>query len=136
MNSRYLFFVIALLVGILMVWITVDSFTQPGIKDLKMNYTETAFYRNENNTGPVIRIYAVVASDTLWNDMQAYGNFMPHTKYGNTKVFFFSNKSQAPLVLDVKNPYFDPVLNTSCIAMYEKSAMGEVVFTRFPFQNE
>src|SRR5690606_36739645 len=96
MKSKYIFYGIAVIVMVLVFWIGADTFTQPGIADLQGTYTEVSTYRNENNTGPVVRIYAVYAADTLWEDMEAYGNFMPHTKYGNTKVFFFSDPSHTP----------------------------------------
>ena len=84
MKTKYLIGVLILFVIVVMIWIGFDTFTQPGVSDLDGQYTEVAHYRNENNTGPVIRIFAVYTPDSLWADMEAYGNFMPHTKYGNT----------------------------------------------------
>lgn len=134
MKSKNIIYVIVVLVIIMIVWILGDTFTQPGIADLEGDYKEVATYRNENNTGPVVRIYAVYAADTLWEDMEAYGNFMPHTKYGNTKVFFFSDPAQTPPEVFPDPPYFDQKYQEHCVAQYEKSAMGETNFLRFPFQ--
>jgi hypothetical protein len=134
MKSKNIIYGIIGLVVIMIVWILGDTFSQPGIADLEGDYKEMATYRNENNTGPVVRIYAVYAADTLWKDMEAYSNFMPHTKYGNTKVFFFSDPSQTPAEVFPEPPYFDQKYQAYCIAQYEKSAMGETNFLRFPFQ--
>jgi hypothetical protein len=135
MNAKSVFYLIGILVAALMVWIVIDTVSQPGEEGLQQQYEELGFYRNENNTGPVIRVYSVYASDTLWADMQAYGDLKPHTKYGNTKVFFFQDKNMAPKILQGTEPYFDQTKHTNCLAQYEKTAMGEVRFTKFPFNN-
>ncbi|MEX2594748.1 MAG: hypothetical protein WD426_18420 [Anditalea sp.] len=134
MKTQYLIYGIIIAVIFIIVWIGMDTFTQPGISDLKGTYSEAAFYRNENNTGPVTRIYTVYAADTLWEDMEAYGNFMPHTKYGNTKVFFFSDLEQTPKEIVPEVPHFDAEYESYCIGKYEKSAMGEVSVIKFPFR--
>lgn len=135
MNAKSVFYLLAILVAAIMVWIVVDTVSQPGEEGLMQRYEETGFYRNENNTGPVIRVYAVYASDTLWADMQAFGDLKPHTKYGNTTVFFFADKKEAPEMLQGTEPYFDQAKQAFCLAKYEKTAMGEVRFTKFPFNN-
>lgn len=134
MSTRYVFYALILVVAALMVWIISDTVTQPGISDLEGEFEELAFYRNENNTGPIVRIYAVYASDTLWDQMRAYGEFMPHTKYGNTKVYFFSSKENAPKTLRSDEPNFDEGYNTYCTGFYEKSAMGQERFVKYPFK--
>lgn len=134
MKSQYLIYGITLIVLVLIIWIGMDTFSQPGISDLKGTYSERATYRNENNTGPIIRIYAVYAADTLWEDMKAYGNYMPHTKYGNTKVFFFSDPSQTPEKLNPDSPHFGEAYRNYCIGKYEKSSMGETSMTKYPFR--
>ena len=126
---KYLFLSI-LIVGI--AWMLKDSFTQPGVKDLKGNFSETAFYRNENNTGPVIRIYSVSVSDSFYDEMIEYGNLMPHTKYGTSKVYFFNNKLPTPHKLTGDEPHFDPKFNSNCIAMYEKNGMSQVSLIKKP----
>ena len=128
MARSKLFYFIALLVIGLTLYIVWDSLTQPGIGDLKGSYEEVAFYRNENNTGPIIRIYAVTVSDTLWTEMEKYGAFMPHSKYGNTKVYFFHKQHDYPLEVVPGDENFDPQYMDDCLAIYEKDAMGKESF--------
>jgi hypothetical protein len=134
MSTRYVFYALIIVVAALLVWIISDTFTQSGISDLEGEYEELAFYRNENNTGPIVRIYAVYASDTLWDQMKSYGEFMPHTKYGNTKVYFFNSKENTPTTLRPDEPNFDGVYNSYCIGFYEKSSMGQERFVKYPFK--
>jgi hypothetical protein len=134
MSNRFLFYALILAVVLIVFWIIGDMLSQPSVGDLEGEFVETAFYRNENNTGPVLRIYAVYTPDTLWNEMKAYAEFMPHTKYGNTKVFFFNELSHSPSKLSPEAPYFDTELKKHCIGFYEKSAMGQERFVRFPFR--
>ena len=134
MKNKSIIYGIVLVVMAMVVWIGMDTFTQPGIGDLKGTYSEISTYRNENNTGPVLRIYAVYTADTLWEDMEAYGNFMPHTKYGNTKVFFFSDINHTPKEVVPDAPHFDAQYGRYCIGKYEKTAMGEVGLVKFPFK--
>lgn len=133
MSSKYIFYLLAAAVFVLVIWIMKETFTQPSANDLPTAFEETAFYRNENNTGPVIRVYAVVAADTAWQDLEAYAKMMPHTKYGNTKVFFFIDKGKSPGMVMPKEPYFDNSLQQYCVARYEKSAMGTETFSRYPY---
>ncbi|WP_162342971.1 hypothetical protein [Cyclobacterium salsum] len=133
MKTNYWFYLIAGFVGILVLLMLVDSFTQPGVQDLKGDYQELAQYRNENNTGPVIRVFAVYSDEQLWDDMQSYGDYMPHTKYGNTRVFFFDRPLEE-LRLFPESPYFDEKWQSYCVASYEKTAMGQVKWQRYPFQ--
>lgn len=134
MASRKLFYGLLLAVAVLVAWIMVDSLSQPGIGDLQGEFSEVAFYRNENNTGPIIRIFAVHSPDSLWEEMEKYGNYMPHTKYGNTKVFFFKDLDKIPAELFPESPYFEQTLAPNCIAYYEKTAMGQVRFIKYPFK--
>lgn len=120
----------SLLAGVIMTW---HALSQPGIKDLKGNFKEAALYRNENNTGPVTRIYAVSVKDTLWEEMLQYGEFMPHTKYGTTRVYFFQEGSPIPNQLQPGTENFPSHYQAYCLAMYEKSAMGGVRLLRNPF---
>ena len=110
------------------------TFTQSGIEDLKGGFVEVAQYRNENNTGPVQRIYAVKVTDTTGAQLVDYGNLMPHNKYGNTKVYFFLNGSEVPSTLSPGDVNFDLKYNSSCFALYEKSAMGNFGLVKNPFK--
>jgi hypothetical protein len=138
MRGNYLFYAIGIVVLLLVGWMLTESFTQPGVDALSGEYIELGKYRNENNTGPVQRIYAVSAKERIWEEMKAYGDFMPHTKYGRTQVYFFDAGSVDPnqtLTLQPDAPIFSEEMQGKCIAKYEKSPMGEVSFIKFPFQS-
>lgn len=110
-----------------------DSLSQPNTSTLKGNFREIAMYRNPNNTGPVTRIYAVTVEDTLWNEMDLYGQMMPYTKYGTTTVFFFAAGKPAPEVIRPEAPYFDASFEVNCLARYHKDAMASETLAKFPF---
>ncbi len=109
-----------------------DIFDQPGIGDMKAGFKEIAKFRNANNTGPIQRIYVVTVEDSIWKELEDYGNMMPHTKYGNTKVYFFMAGTDVPTQLEPGDVNFNPSFNTRCIALYEKSAMSQVAFNKHP----
>jgi hypothetical protein len=121
---------LALLLG----WFVFDSLSQPGVGDLPGNFEEIATYRNENNTGPIVRVYAVTVADTLWHTMRQYGDFMPHTKYGNTKVYFFRQGQPVPKTVQPGGVNFDAEFNQYCLAKYEKEVLGNVTFQRYPLR--
>lgn len=123
---------ITLVVLFLVGWMLKDTFTQSGIEDLRGGFTEVAKYRNENNTGPVQRIYAVTVKDTTLAQLKEYGDLMPHTKYGNTKVYYFLAGNAVPGQLFPGDVNFDEKFNPSCYALYEKSAMGNVGLIKNP----
>lgn len=133
MKGKKLYPVIGLIVGIIVIFIMWNSFSGPGVQDLKGDFKRVAFYKNENNTGPVERIYAVTVTDTLWDEMEKYGAFMPHTKYGNTKVYFFPEQSPVPDQLYAGKDNFEEGFKKFCIGKYEKDAMGNVSFLKKPF---
>ncbi|MGA0560688.1 hypothetical protein ACO2Q8_28745 [Larkinella sp. VNQ87] len=133
-SKRVKYLLIGLVVA-LIDYIIYDAGSEPGIDDLKGQYKEVALFRNENNTGPIIRIYAVTVSDTTrWEDMQKYGDLMLYTKYGTTKVFFFPEGKPVPTELSPRRPHFDAKFEPYCLAMYEKDAMSQVTFQRKPFE--
>lgn len=130
-NSKIIFIIlIVALIG----WLVKDTFTQSGIEDLKGGFTEIASYRNENNTGPVQRIYAVTVKDTVGAKLIDYGNLMPHNKYGNTKVYYFLEGAINPTSLMPGDVNFEVKYNSSCFALYEKSAMGNYGLVSNPFK--
>ena len=131
-NRKYI--LIAITAAIIM-YIVYESLSQPAGKDLKGNFKELAFYRNEQNTGPVLRIYVVSVSDTLWKEMEVYGDYMPHNKYGNTKVYYFLEQKPAPGSLSPEDGSFDKQYHKNCIAKYEKGAMSQTVLVKYPFRN-
>jgi len=118
----------------LVLWFIYDALSIPGVDDLQGDFKEVAMYRNENNTGPVTRIYVVSTSDTLWQEMQAYGELMPHTKYGNTKVYFFLNNKPIPSQAYPGSTNFPAQFQDFAVGRYEKDAMGQVSFVRYPFR--
>lgn len=130
MKIKYL---LGLGVGALLLWFMADALSQPSPQDLPGDFQEVAMFRNENNTGPVVRIYAVTVGDTSrWQEMQQYGALMPYTKYGSTKVFFFAKSGPSPTQLQLKTPHFAPALNRNCLASYEKDVMSKVTFVKHP----
>ncbi|WP_431012686.1 hypothetical protein, partial [Rahnella sp. PAMC25617] len=60
--------------------------------------------------------------------MREYGDAMPHTKYGRTVVFFFSDEVDLEIDLSLKAPYFIESLQPHVLATYQKSPMGDVSF--------
>jgi hypothetical protein len=134
-RNKYIFSML-LVVGIS--WMIADSFLQPGIKDLDGDFKELAFIRNEQNTGPVVRIYAVSVKDTVWGAMEAYGNYMPHTKYGVTRVYFSLNNNPLPgkADLSIEGDNLDEKYKSFCIGRYEKNIMSKALLTRYPFNSQ
>lgn len=124
-----------IIAAIALLWMLKDSFTQPGETDLKGNFKELTFARNEQNTGPVFRVYSVNVDDTLWNEMEDYGNLKPHTKYGNTRVYYFIKGTPTPDKLSTEGDNIQEQYKRYCIARYEKNAMGQTFLSRYPFSN-
>ncbi|NCD69732.1 hypothetical protein [Mucilaginibacter agri] len=131
-NSVILWVVVGVAAA-LVLWIFLS---QPGTADLKGNFKEIAFTRNEQNTGPVVRVYAVTLSDTLWKEMTDYGNFMPYNKYGNTKVYFFLNNKPYPKEVTIGDINFDSSFNKYCIGLYQKDVMSQVSLKKMPFRGQ
>lgn len=121
---------IVLLIGCI---ITINLINQPGVKDLKGGFEERAFIRNEQNDGPVVRIYIVTVQGEYWEQMIDYGNYMPHTKYGTTKVFFF-NAEKYPLEIELTEPHFRDEFEQYCLGVYEKDGMSQVHLRKYPFR--
>ncbi|MFC6101007.1 hypothetical protein [Olivibacter domesticus] len=117
-------------IGILLVLLFIfkDVFFLPNVESLKGEFHEVTFVRNEQNTGPVIRLYVVSVGKKEDAQFEAYGNFMPHTKYGITTVFFFDKKSPIPRTISENEPYFNTV-DFKPIAKYEKNPMGNTSLT-------
>ncbi len=119
-----------LVLGIVM-W---NSFSQDGVGDLRGGFEEVASYRNENNTGPIQRVYIVSVEDTLWSEMRQYGDYMLHSKLGNTKVYFFHKDAEIPTTAVRGDVNFSTAFNENCLAKYEKNASGLVRFDRYPLR--
>lgn len=112
-------------VGILLYQIINSTLSQPGLERFEGKYEEMDFYRNENNTGPVLRVYAVrvLDEDPTW--MKEFAEAQPHTKYGRTLVFFFSEKLRQPVKLSPTEPHFPAQFQAYLLAEFEKTPMGE-----------
>lgn len=134
MSSKSTKYTLLAVAAALVIWFIYDSFSLPSVDDLKGDFKEVAFYRNENNTGPIVRIYAVTVADTLWEEMQAYGDYMPHTKYGNTKVYFFLESQPVPEQVQPGQENFEQQYQQYNVARYEKDAMGQVSFMKYPYR--
>lgn len=128
-TNIFLGIVVLVLVG----WMLKGTFFQPGINDLKGNFKEVTHYRNDNNTGPIQYVFIVTVKDTAGAEMEKFGNFKPHHKGGNTKVYFFKEGTPTPAQAFAGKQNFDPAYNKTCIALYEKSAMGNTSFVKKPF---
>ncbi|WP_425635797.1 hypothetical protein ACPUEN_10265 [Algoriphagus yeomjeoni] len=128
-SSKIIFWIITLIVIGLVVYISMASLSQPGMERFDGKYKELSTFRNENNTGPVVRIYAVKALDSSKEWMREYGDAMPHTKYGRTVVFFFNDGIDQEIKLSPTDPYFTQGMQPYVIATYQKSPMGDVSFT-------
>ncbi|MEB2786328.1 hypothetical protein [Algoriphagus persicinus] len=128
-SSKIIFWIISLIVAGLVVYIFMESLSQPGIERFEGKFKELSSYRNENNTGPVVRVYAIQALDSSKEWMHGYGDAMPHTKYGRTVVFFFSSDIDQQINLSPTDPYFTEDMQPYVIATYQKSPMGDVSFT-------
>jgi len=128
-RNRIVFYFIAGIVVLLTAWIIQSSLSQPGEERFSGKFEELAFYRNENNTGPVIRIFAVKAADSDLSLMKEFGESRPHTKYGKTLVFFFSPELKEKVMLSPKEPYFPQEFQPYLLAQFERTPMGEVRFS-------
>jgi hypothetical protein len=133
MLNKKMKYILAAIFTLLIAYILYDSFSQPTTADLKGNFKETAVYRNENNTGPIVRVYAVSVAGSPWEEMQQYGDMMPYTKYGSTKVYFFDETKPAPTTVTPGSINFNAEFNSNCLAVYEKDPSGQVSFRRAPF---
>lgn len=113
-----------------MAWIIQASFSQPGMERFEGKFEELGFYRNENNTGPVLRIFAVRTLDANPSLMKEFGEAQPHTKYGRTLVFYFSPELKEKVTLSPQKPYFPAEFGPYLLAQFERTPMGEVQFSQ------
>ena len=97
---------------------------------IKGNFKEVAFNRNQNNTGPVLRVYAVSVQYPAIAQFKEYGDAMPHTRMGNTTIYFFDSKTPIPKELDfsLDKPSFDRN-KFQPIFIYERNGANHVKTT-------
>ncbi|WP_395625638.1 hypothetical protein [Daejeonella sp.] len=129
-NKLYLF-IISIVIIAAMLW---SALSTPGVKDLNGNLRETAFLRNEQNTGPIVRIYAVTMDEENWESMEKYGNYMPHNKYGTTRVYFFLSDNPFRGKLQIEDQNIEKTYQKQCIALYEKDGMSQTSLVKYPFR--
>lgn len=131
MKLKWVFWAV---LAFLIVLMLLKAFDQPGVKDLSSGFEEVTVYRNENNTGPVIRWYVVTTNDPdNTEEMKTFGRLMPYTKFGETKVFFFDSQQPFPEAIQYDAPHFPKHLQPYCLAVYEKSFQGERLVQK-PYQ--
>jgi len=116
---------------IVMLWYT---FSQPGLNDFISNFEEVDLYRNQNNTGPVERVYIITTTDSIWNEMKRYAGLMPYSKLGTTSVYFFHKDNPYPKQAQSGKVNFDTKYEQYCLARYQKNSFGATSFTMFPFK--
>jgi len=134
MRNKKINIFLIVLVLFLVAWMLKGTFFQPGAGDLKAGFKQIAEYRNENNTGPIQYVFSATLKDTIWSEMETYGNYKPHHKGGTTKVYYFMVGTAVPTDLTPGDVNFDSSFNKSCVALYEKSAVGNVIITKHPFK--
>lgn len=123
---------IGLILGIVLFLVAIDLLLQ-GQANFETNFVEVLSYRNPNNTGPVHRIYVVSASEENWGEMQQYGSRSPHSKYGMTTLYFFLENDPMPTEINTVPPHLEARFEQHCLARYQKQAMGQESFERYPF---
>lgn len=85
-----------------------EAFNQPSIEDLKGDFEEVAFVRNEQNKGGIIRVYAVSVGDMANADYDACADLFPTNDYGSiTKIYFFDKSKPYPTDLTIEPPHYD-----------------------------
>ena len=127
-RNKVLQYAIGIVIGIVIYQIINASLSQPGLEQWKEKYEQIGYYRNENNTGPVVRVMAIKVSDQDASWMEEFADAQPHSKYGRTHVFFFSSEVSGKIELSPTAPFFSAEYQPYLLAEYEKSPMGESQF--------
>ena len=123
-----LIILLGITVLIVLAVIVTESFSEQGIAAYQDQFEEVGYYRNENNTGPVLRIYAYQTQVEDIEVLKSFADLLPHTKYGRTLVFFMHKSVKAPVVLSPESPHFPASISPSIFAKYEKTPMKEQQF--------
>lgn len=126
---------IGLILGIVLLLVARDLLLQ-GQASFETNFVEILSYRNPNNTGPVHRIYVVSVSEENWDEMLQYGSRSPHSKYGMTTLYFFHKNDPLPTKINPIDPHFEANFEQHCLARYQKQAMGQETFEKYPFEEK
>ncbi len=128
MKLNHKLYLAATAVLVLIIW---NANSQPGVGDLQGGFEEVTMYRNENNTGPIVRVYIVSVADVENAEMRAYGDYMLHTKFGNTKVYYFEKGASIPSNIKGGDSNFESKFDQFVLAKYEKNASGLISFNRY-----
>jgi hypothetical protein len=118
-------FLVGITVVVVLFLIVKESFSGTGTEAYQEQFVELGYYRNENNTGPVLRLYAYRALTADPAVMKEFADLLPHTKYGRTLVFFFDDAVIDSVTLSPKAPHISTILAPQLLATYEKTPMGE-----------
>lgn len=108
-------------------------FTSENINSLEGNFKELAFERNENNTGPIQRVYAFSVDDTLWSEMKKHADLLPHTKYGSTEVYYFLDHEISEKKIELSLKGLNAESQKFCIARAQKDGQTRMNFSRYPY---
>jgi hypothetical protein len=108
-----------------------DLFSAENINSIEGDFEQIGFVRNENNTGPVKRLYAYNVSDTLWENIEKHANLLPHTKYGTTEVYYFLDAGETTIQLNLNNSQESLLGRENCVAHALKNGMGELHFSKY-----
>jgi hypothetical protein len=123
-NQWLVIFIGTIVLGVLGL-IVKESFSGKGVADYQDQFEEIGYFRNENNTGPILRVYAYRTQVEDPEVLKSFADLLPHTKYGRTIVFFVAESWKGTVVLSPENPYFPESLRPHLFAKYEKAPMGE-----------
>ena len=118
-------FLLVITVVVVLFLIVKESFSNEGMAAYQDQFVELGHYRNENNTGPVLRLYAFRALTRDPAVLKEFADLLPHTKYGRTLVFFFVEEVTDSVILSPAAPHISPSLQPQLLAKYEKTPMGE-----------
>lgn len=126
--------IILAIIAVIVFFILFSLFTSENVNSIEGGFTELAFERNENNTGPIQRVYAYSVADTLWGQMQLHVDLLPHSKYGTTQVYYFlaSNIPEVGVKLSLEGLSEDA--KRYCIAQAKKDGQARIKLAKFPFQ--
>jgi hypothetical protein len=123
-NQWLVIFIGTIVLGVLGL-IVKESFSGQGVADYQDQFEEIGYFRNENNTGPILRVYAFRTKEQDPEVLKSFADLLPHTKYGRTLVFFVGESWKEQVVLSPESPYFPESLRSHLFAKYEKTPMGE-----------
>lgn len=125
---------IILIISVIVIGLMFYSLNETeNINSLEGDFKELAFKRNENNTGPIQRVYAFSIEDTLWSEMKKHADLLPHTKYGSTKVYYFLEEQISEVELNLSLKGINQEAKSKCIAQAIKDGQSRLIFKKNPF---